>query len=111
MIEEVKVTPYQNLLETVIVSSQGFSENVETAVISSALIVWAYLAGLVFFLSLFLYRMVQLGFIIKKSQVVKSKSYKLVVVQSPMSPFAFMNFIFVSHKFREMPGHERMLLQ
>jgi TonB family protein len=110
MIAEVKVTPYQNLLETVIVSSQGFSENVETAVISSTLIVWAYLAGLVFFLSLFLYRMVQLGFIIKKSEVVKSKSYKLVVVQSPMSPFAFMNFIFVSHKFREMPGHERMLL-
>lgn len=110
MIAEVKVTPYQNLLETVIVSSQGFSETVEMAVISSTLIVWAYLAGLVFFLSLFLYRMVQLGFIIKKSEVVKSKSYKLVVVQSPMSPFAFMNYIFVSHKFREMPGHERMLL-
>ena len=110
MIEEIKVTPYQNLLETVIVSSQGFSETVETAVISSTLIVWAYLAGLVFFLSLFLYRMVQLGFIIKKSEVVKTNYYKLVVVQSPMSPFAFMNYIFVSHKFREMPGHERMML-
>jgi TonB family protein len=110
MIEEIKVTPYQNLLETVIVSSQGFSETVETAVISSTLIVWAYLAGLVIFISLFLYRMIQLGFIIKKSEVVKTNSYKLVVVQLPMSPFAFINYIFVSHKFREMPGHERMML-
>ncbi len=104
MIEEIEVIPYQNLLETVIVSGLGFSETVETAVISSTLIVWAYLAGLVIFVSLFLYRMMQLVIIIKKGDVVKTNSYKLVVVKIPMSPFAFMNYIFVSHKFREMPG-------
>lgn len=110
MIEEIRVTPYQNLLETVIVSSQGFTETVETAVISSELIIWIYLAGLLVFGTLFLYKMIQLGLIIRKNEVIKADGYKLVVVQSPMSPFSFLKFIFISHKFREMPGYERMLL-
>ncbi len=110
MIEEIKVTPYQNLLETVIVSSQGFSETVETTVASSQLIIWGYLLGLMVFLSLFLLRSFQLWRLIKQSEIIEAGAYKLAVVNSPISPFAFLKYIFISSNFREMPGHERMLL-
>jgi len=110
MIAEVEVSPYQNLLETVIVSSQGFSESVETAVASSLLIVWGYLTGLILFLSLFLFRSLQLWRLIRQSEIIEAGSYKLALVNSPISPFSFLKYIFISRNFREIPGHERMLL-
>jgi len=110
MVEEIRVTPYQNLLETVIVSSQGFSESVETVVLSSAIIVWIYLAGLFVLASLFMFRMIQLWLIIRRSRIVKANGYKLLLVNSPISPFSFLNYIFVSNNFQETAGHQRMLL-
>jgi TonB family protein len=110
LLGEIKVTPYQNLIETVVVSSQGFSETVETAVSSSALILYGYLLGILVFLILFLVRSIQLWRLIRRSEVIDAKTYHLVVVDEPISPFSFLKYIFVSRNFREMPGHQRMLM-
>lgn len=110
LIGEVRVTPYQNLLETVIVSSQGFSETVETAVTSSTLILYGYLLGILVFLTLFLVRGFQLRRLISRSEVVYAEKYSLVVVDEQISPFSFLKYIFISRNFRDMPGHQRMLM-
>lgn len=110
LLGEIKVTPYQNLLETVVVSSQGFSETVETAVSSSAIILYGYLLGILVFLTLFLIRSMQLWRLIRRSEIMDAKTYHLVVVDEPISPFSFLKYIFVSRNFREMPGHQRMLM-
>lgn len=110
LIGEVRITPYQNLLETVIVSSQGFTETVETAVVSSTLILFGYLLGFILFLVVFLYRSFQLQQLMRNSEIIPSDSYSLVLVNEHVSPFSFLKYIFVSRNFREMEGHERMLL-
>jgi TonB family protein len=109
LIAEVRITPYQNLLETVIVGSQGLSETVETAVVSSSIIIWLYLVGTVIFLLLFLFRSVQIWQLIKSSEVKTLDGYKLVVVNSSISPFSFLKYIFISRNFKDKEGHQRML--
>lgn len=110
MIEEIRVTPYQNLLETVVVRSQGFSENVESVILSSTLIIAVYAVGAFLFMALFAYRFLKLTQMIRKNPVIPADGYKMVLLDMETSPFAFMNYIFVRKDYGKMPGYHRMMI-
>jgi TonB family protein len=109
IIEEVRVTPYQNLLEAVMVTGQGFSENMEKALISSNLVIFIYLTGMLIFLAILLIKVYRLQVIIRNGRVVRSHGYKLVVCDSDNTPFAFLSYIFINRKIQSHPDFGRML--
>lgn len=109
MIEEVKVTPYQNLLETVMVTGQGLSENVEKAVAASDYIIAAYVAGVILFLLLFFIKIYRLLTLIRRGRIIVSDGYRLVICDSENTPFAFLNYIFVNRNNQDNPDFNRML--
>ncbi len=110
MIEEIRVTPYQNLLETVVVRSQDISESVENVILSSTLIIAVYVFGAILFLGLFAYRFLKLMQMIRNNPVIPAEGYKMVLLDMQTSPFAFMNYIFVRKDFEKMPGYHRMMI-
>lgn len=109
MLAEVTVTPYQNLLEAVTVYSQEFSGSVEQVVLSTRIILFAYFAGVVFFLGRFLFRVVQLMLVIRKNEVQKMKDFKLVILEKEISPYSFLDFVFVSRALQQTDGYDRMI--
>lgn len=110
MIEEIRVTPYQNLLETVVVRSQDISESVESVILSSTLIIAVYACGAILFLALFAFRFTKLMQMIRNNPVLPAEGYKMVLLDMQTSPFAFMNYIFVRKDFEKMPGYHRMMI-
>ena len=110
MIEEIKVTPYQNLLETVVVRSQDFSQSVESVVLSSTSIIVVYALGAILFLVLFAFRFLKLMQMIRRNPVLPAEGYKMVLIDQQTSPFAFMNYIFVRKDFDKTPGYHRMMI-
>ena len=96
MLSEITVTPYQNLLEAVTIYGQDFSVTVEHAILSTALIIWIYIAGLVFFLGRFFFRIIQVFFIIQRHEVIRKNGVKTVLLDKETSPFTFLNYLFIS---------------
>jgi len=109
MLAEVTVTPYRNMLEAITIYSHGFSGNVEQAILSTSLLIYFYLAGVAFFLARFLFRMFQLVFIIKRSEVQSANGFKLVSLEKETSPFSFLNYVFVSQSLIENKGYDKMI--
>ncbi len=109
MLAEVTVMPYQNLLEAVTVYSQEFSGSVEQAVLSTSIILFAYFAGVVFFFGRFLFRIAQLMLVIHKNEVQKMKNFKLVTLEKEISPYSFLDFVFVSRALQQTTGYDRMI--
>jgi hypothetical protein len=75
---EITVTPYQNLLETITIYSHGFSGNIEKAILSTQILIYIYIAGVAFLLSLFLFRLIQIMLKISRNNVEKGKGFNLV---------------------------------
>ncbi len=109
MLAEVTVMPYRNMIEAVTVYSQGFSGSVERAVLSTRIVLFAYLAGVVFFLGRFLFRIVQLMLVIRKNEVRQMKDFKLVTLEKEISPYSFLDFVFVSRALQQTDGYDRMI--
>ena len=110
MIEEVRVTPYSNLLETVVVRSQDFSQSVESVILSSTSIIAVYALGAILFMALFAFRFLKLMQMIRRNPVLPAEGYKMVLIDQQTSPFAFMNYIFVRKDFDKTPGYHRMMI-
>lgn len=110
MLAEITVTPYRNLIEAVTVYSRGFSGTVEQAILSTNLLIIIYLLGIVFFFGRFLFRVIQLLLLVRKNQVQALDGFKLVVLEKEVSPFSFMEYVFVSYSLKQKEGHERMIL-
>jgi len=110
MIEEVRVTPYSNLLETVVVRSQDFSQNVESVILSSTSIITVYALGAILFMALLAFRFLKLMQMIRRNPVLPAEGYKMVLIDQQTSPFAFMNYIFVRKDFDKTPGYHRMMI-
>ncbi len=70
--------------------------SIEKAVISAELLIFIYLAGVVLFLTRFLFRVMQIYFIIRNNEVQYRDGYKLVVLKKNFSPFSFLNYVFIS---------------
>lgn len=109
MLSEITVTPYQNLLEAVTVYGKGITLTVEQAVLSVNLLIWVYFIGLFFFLSRFLYRFLQIWYIIRKYPVQYHNGIKLVVYNNDGSPFSFLDYVFIGRSLIEAEGFDRML--
>lgn len=109
MLSEITVTPYRNVMEAVTVYGQDLSVSVEQAVLSTALLIWIYLAGLVFFLGRFLFRIIQVGIIIYKNQCKKYNGVKLVILEKECSPYSFLNYMFISRPMQDTEGYDRMM--
>lgn len=109
MLAEVTVTPYRNVIEVVTVYSQEFSGSIEQAILSTRMILFFYLAGVVFFFGRFLFRIMQLMLVIRKNKVEKIKDFKLVTLEEEISPYSFLDFVFVSRALQQTEGYDRMI--
>jgi TonB family protein len=106
---EVTVTPYRNLLETVIVSTQYLTGNVESFVISSKLLVNLWFAGVLMMVLLFISRIFQIIRIIRNGAVIPENGYKLVLTDKETSPFSFLYYLFVPNNHIQIMGYGRMV--
>jgi TonB family protein len=114
MIGEVVVTApgYQNLLQTVTVYGSKFSVAVERAIQSIGWIRLIYLAGIVIFTLLFLFRLVQITFLIFNNKTETINGLRIVRIDKDITPFSFFNFVFINNNhsygngMKEMFAHE-----
>ena len=109
MLAEVTVTPYRNLMEAVTVYGQDLSGTVVQTISSSQLIIMIYLAGLLLFLGRFLFRLIQIGLLIKRNPVKKAGAIKFVTINKQFSPFSFLRYIFISPQTKQEDGYEKMV--
>lgn len=109
MLAEVTVTPYRNMLEAITVYSHGFSGSVEQAIISANLLIYIYLAGVMFFSGRFLFRIIQLLLLIRNHKVQVSNGFKIVTLGKETSPFSFLKYVFVSELLLQNKGYDKML--
>ena len=109
MLAEITVTPYQNMIESVTIYSHGFAGSIEQAVLSANSLIFAYLIGVVFFLGRFLFRVIQLSLLIRKNNVQKLEGFKLIVLEKDVSPFSFLDYIFVGRSIKNSEGYDRMI--
>lgn len=109
LLAEVTVTPYRNMIEAVTIYSHDFSGSVEQAILSADLLIFAYIAGVLFFLGRFLFRIFQLVIIIRKNRVQKMDGFKLVILEKEVSPFSFLDYVFVNDSLQKKEGYDRMI--
>ncbi len=109
ILAEVTVTPYRNLLEAITIYSHGFSGSVETAIISTNMLIYVYLIGVIFFLGRFLFRILQILLIIRKNELQFADGFKMVILKKEMSPFSFLNYVFVSQTLLQNKGYDKMI--
>jgi TonB family protein len=109
MLPEITVTPYRNLLEAVTVYGHGFSGAVEKTISSSQLIVLVYLVGLLFFFGRFIFRLIQIGALVRRGEINQTGQFKFVSINKEFSPFSFLNYIFVSSGINLIEGYEKMV--
>jgi TonB family protein len=109
MLTEITVTPYRNMLEAITVYSHGFSGTIEHAVLSTTVLIYIYLAGVILFFAIFLFRIIQLLLIIHKNEVQAADGFKLVVLEKETSPFSFLKYVFVSQSLMQKNGYDKMV--
>lgn len=109
MLAEVTVTPYRNLIEVINVYSHDFSGSVETVVISTNLLIYTYLAGVVFLFGRFLFRIIQILLIIRRNEIQVADGFKMVILKKEMSLFSFLNYVFVSQTLLQNKGYDKMI--
>jgi TonB family protein len=106
---EVTVTPYRNLLETVMISSRKISGTVESFVLSSRFLVMLWLAGVIIMTLIFFFRIVQIVLIVRKSRTEDLPGYRLVLTGKENPPFSFMHSLFIPENHEEIPGYDRII--
>ncbi|BBE20323.1 regulatory sensor-transducer, BlaR1/MecR1 family [Aquipluma nitroreducens] len=109
LLAEVTVTPYVNLLSTITIYGSGFTHEAETLVLSYSLFGYVYLIGVVLFAVKLFIQLFQIGRLIKQNRVIAEGKFKLVVLDREISPFSFLNYIFVSSNLQNTKGWEKML--
>jgi len=109
VLEEVTVTPYVNLLSTITVYGTGFTTEAEHFVLSYSLLGYIYLAGVIFFAIKLCVQVTQIFRLIVRNEVVSEGKMNLVFLDREMSPFSFLNYVFVSRNLHETKGWEKML--
>jgi len=109
MLPEVTVTPYVNLLSLITVYGTGLSTVTERIVLTYSVIGYVYLLGMVFFAGMFMIQIYQIIRLIASNRVVPEGKIKLVILDRELSPFSFLNYIFVSNNLQNTKGWEKML--
>ncbi len=109
VLQEVTVTPYINLLSSVTIYGTALSHGAEQFVLNFSLLGYAYLLGVAVFAGIFFLRIYQIIRLIAQNQVVPEGKIKLVFLDRELSPFSFLNYIFVSKNLQSTKGWEKML--
>lgn len=109
MLPEVTVSPYVNLLSVVTIYGTGFTHETANFVLSYSIFGYVYLVGVVFFTSKLLWQLLQINSLIRRNQVIPEGKIKLVVLDREISPFSFLNYIFIGKNLRNTEGWENML--
>src|SRR5665647_1040339 len=111
MLGEVTVTAmrYQNLLQTVTVYGTRLSGTFEQTIRSIGLIRFIYLSGTVFFLLLFLYRLLQITSLILHNESERKNGIIIVKIARDTTPFSFFNFVFINRNYLDNPGMKEMV--
>jgi TonB family protein len=109
VLAEVTVTPYVNLLSTITIYGAGFTQSAETFVLSYSLFGYLYLVGVALFAVKFFIQLFQIFRMVFRNKVTTEGKIKLVVLDRDLSPFSFLNYIFVSKNLKNTKGWEKML--
>ena len=108
VLPEVTVTP-ANLLSTITIYGTGFTQDAENFVLSYNLLGYIYLIGVAIFAVKLLIQLIQIIRLIAKNKIITEGKIKLVVLDREISPFSFLNYIFVSNNLQTTNGWEKML--
>ncbi|MDO9612927.1 MAG: M56 family metallopeptidase, partial [Bacteroidota bacterium] len=109
VLPEITVTPYINLLSSVTIYGTALSHGAEQFVLNYSLLGYAYLLGVVFLAGTLFLRIYQIIRLIASNRVVPEGNIKLVFLDRELSPFSFLNYIFVSKNLQNTKGWEKML--
>lgn len=109
VLEEVTVTPYVNLLSTITIYGTDITQGAERFVLNYSLLGYIYLAGVSFFAIKLLIQIIQIIRLIVRNEVVPEGKVKLVFLDREMSPYSFLNYIFVSKGLNNVDGWEKMI--
>ena len=109
VLQEVTVTPYANLLSAVTIYGTGFTQGAEHFVLNYSLFGYIYLIGVLFFFTKLFQQIYQIIRLITQNQVITEGKTKLVILDRELSPFSFLNYIFVSNLLQNTKGWEKML--
>ncbi len=109
MLAEITVTPYRNLIEAVTVYGKDLSGSIEEAILSAEAIIFVYLAGLVFLFLRFLVRVVRIVWLISENPVRKMEGFNLITLEKDVSPFSFLNYVFLSDSLQKENDHHKMI--
>jgi TonB family protein len=109
VLAEVTVTPYVNLLSTITIYGAGFTQSAETFVLSYSFFGYVYLLGVALLALKFHFQLFQIVGLVTRNKVTAEGKIKLVVLDKEISPFSFLNYIFVSKNLQNMQGWEKML--
>ena len=109
MLPEVTVTPYINLLSAVTIYGATLSQGAEHFVLTYSLFGYIYLAGVVILSGKLILQIYQIIRLIASNRVVTEGKIKLVILERELSPFSFLNYIFVSNHLQNTSGWEKML--
>lgn len=109
VLAEVTVTPYVNLLSTVTIYGVGFTQGTERFILTYSLLGYVYFIGVVFFATKLFIQIFQIIRLISRNQVVPEGKIKMVILDREISPFSFLNYIFVSKNLQNTKGWEKML--
>ena len=111
MLDEVVVTAprLQNLLETVTVYGTRISGSMEHAIQSIGWIRFIYMTGMIIFIILLIYRILQISKLVLSNQVERKDGMLIVKLDHDLTPFSFFGFVFISRQQSELPGMKEML--
>jgi TonB family protein len=109
LLPEVTVTPYVNLLATITIYGTGFTQDAEKFVLGYSVLGYIYLIGVAFFAIKLVIQFIQIIRLIVRNKVVAEGKIKIVVLDREISPFSFLNYIFVSNNLQNTSGWEKML--
>ena len=97
------------MLSLVTVYSTGLSTVTERFVLTNNVIGYSYLLGVIFFSVKLFIQIYQIIRLIASTQIVLDGKIKLVYLDRELSPFSFLNYIFVSNNLQNTNGWEKML--
>ena len=109
VLAEVTVTPYVNLLTTITIYGSGLTQDAEKFVLSYSLLGYFYLIGVALFIAKFFIQLSQVMRLIVRNKVTEEGKIKLVILDREISPFSFLNYIFVGKNLQNTKGWEKML--
>ena len=109
MLAEITVTPYRNLIEAVTVYGKDLSGSIEQAILSADAIIFVYLTGVVFLFLRFLLRIALIVWLINRNHVQKMDGFTLVTLEKNISPFSFLNYVFLSESLQKKADHHKMI--